>query len=107
MESKEEIKNEIRNYIQLKNINSVLKQLPNRGYHSIEINYEMAVNKKDDKYVFVISQIITYHNGSIDSRTYNIYAFDSNSGKLIEDFEEKGGCYYGFFNDLNIIETIL
>jgi hypothetical protein len=107
MEIKEEIKNEIRNYIQLKNINSVLKQLPNRGYHSIEINYEMAVNKKDDKYVFVISQIITYHNGSIDSRTYNIYAFDSNSGKLIEDFEEKGGCYYGFFNDLNIIETIL
>ncbi len=107
MEIKEEVKKEIRNQIQLKNIKGVLSELPNKGYHSVEVNYEMAVNKKDDKYIFVISQIITYHNGSIDDRRYNIYAFDSNSGKLIEDFEEKGGCYYGFFNDLNIIETIL
>lgn len=107
MEIKEEVKKEIRNQIQLKNIKGVLNELPNKGYHSVEVNYEMAVNKKDDKFVFVVSQIITYHNGSIDDRRYNIYAFDSNSGKLIEDFEEKGGCYYGFFNDLKIIETIL
>ena len=107
MEIKESVKDEITKYIQLKNIKGVLPELPHKCYHSVEINYQMAVNKKDNKYIFVISQIITYHNGSIENRKYNIYAFDSNSGQLIQDFEEKGGCYYGFFNDLNIIETIL
>ncbi len=107
MEINEEVKSKIRTHIELKNIKSVLKELPHKGYHSVEVDFEMAVNKKDEKYVFVISQIIKYHNGSIDSKTYNIYAFDSKSGELIKDFEEKGGCYYGFFNDLKIIETIL
>jgi hypothetical protein len=107
MEIKEEVKDKIRTFIGLKNIKNVLKEMPHRGSHSVEINYEMATNKKNDKYVFVVSTIINYHNGTIEGKKYNLHAFDKDSGELIEDFEKNGGCYYGFFNHLNIIEDIL
>ena len=107
MELKEEVKDAIINYIQKKNINEIIEPMPNRGYSYSEMRYEIAYNESLPNYIFVVSEKYTFHNGSISDKRWGIYAFDKETGNLIKDFEEKGGCYVGFFNELQFVEKIL
>ena len=107
MEINKEVKAKIFDYILQKNLTQTLSSLPEKGSYFIESAYELALNDKNDKYYFVVSRKIMYHNYSISDRRFGIYAFDKNSGELAKDFDEKNGCYLGFFKDLKIVETII
>jgi len=107
MEIKKEIRDKIIDYILDKNLQESLKPLPEKGTYKVESNYELGVNDKIKNYVFVVSQVLTYHNYSISDKRYGLYAFDVNTGELSPDFESKQGCYVGFFNDLQILASIV
>jgi len=100
-------KEKIVDYILQLNLKNIHQQLPKSGNSSVEMNYRLGVNEKSNKYAFVISEKISYYNGSMKDRRYKLYAFDINSGELIPNFENGGECYYGFFNDLKIVEDII
>ena len=101
MEIKAEVKEKIRAYIVAKNLEQTTKELPEKGTYFIEYNYELAENDKFE-HLFVVAIMLKYHNYSISEKVYSLYAFDRNSGNQITDFEKKGGCYVGFFQDLKI-----
>lgn len=101
-----EVKEKIVNFIIEKNLKQSLDSLPNKGNYSVEFQYELAENNKAEKYIFVVSQKMTYHNHSVSDKRYGLYAFDKKTGNQIVDFE-KTGCYVGFFNDLKIVEEII
>ena len=107
MEIKQEVKDAIYHFVQKKNIGEIREPMPHKGMVQSEIKYELATNPKSPKYLFVVSEKYTFYNGSIQDKRWGIYAFDKETGSLVTDFEEKGGCYYGFFNDLDFIERIL
>jgi hypothetical protein len=107
MEINKKTKENIYNFIIEKNIKESLKELPDKGNCFFESHYQLAINEKISKYVFVISEVMSYHNQSLTDKRFGIYAFDIANGKIITEFEKKGGCYIGFFNDLKIIEEII
>jgi len=106
MDISAEIKEKIRDFVIEKNLKQSLDSLPNKGNYAVEFQYELAENKKAEKYIFVVSQKLTYHNHSVSDKRYGLYAFDRKTGNQIADFE-KNGCYVGFFNDLKIVEEII
>ena len=106
MDISAEIKEKIRDFVIEKNLKQSLDSLPNKGNYAVEFQYELAENKKAEKYIFVVSQKLTYHNHSVSDKRYGLYAFDRETGNQITDFEKKG-CYVGFFNDLKIVEEII
>ena len=107
MEIKAEVKAKIRNYIVAKNIEQTNKELPEKGTYFIEYGYELAENDKFANLLFVVATKLIYHNYSISDKEYSIYVFDRNDGTQITDFEKKGECYVGFFQDLKIVEAII
>ena len=106
MDISAEIKEKIRDFVIEKNLKQSLDSLPNKGNYAVEFQYELAENKKAEKYIFVVSQKLTYHNHSVSDKRYGLYAFDRKTGNQIADFE-KNGCYVGFFNDLKIVVEII
>lgn len=107
MEIKKEAKEKIVEFIQKKNIGEIIEPMPNRGFNYAEIKYELASNPKLPNYIFVVSEKYTFDNGSIHDKRWGLYAFDKETGEYVKDFEEKGGCHFGFFNELDFIERIL
>jgi hypothetical protein len=107
MNIKKEVKDKIVNYILKKNVDQSLEPLPEKGEYFIEYCYELAYNPKVDNIIFVMSIKLNYHNYSIDKKSYNLYAFDVKNGNLIENYQEKGMCYNGFFQDLIVIQEII
>lgn len=106
MNISKEVKEKIRDFVIEKNLKQSLDSLPNKGSYSIEFQYELAENKKVEKYIFVVSQKLTYHDHSVSDKRYGLYVFERESGNQVTDFE-KNGCYVGFFNDLKIVEEII
>ena len=104
---KTESRENILEFIIKRNLDETLKELPSKGTYSIECDYELATNAKYPKHIFVTSTKMTYHNHSLDSKKYGLYAFHSSDGSYAPDFEKENGCYNGFFTDLNIIERII
>lgn len=100
-------KEKIIQHIRELNFKNIHQQFPKAGNSFIEANFKLGLNEKSDKYAFVVSEKITYYNGSMKDRRYQIYAFDKTTGELVPDFEKDGGCYYGFFNDLKIVQDIV
>ncbi len=107
MEINKQVKDSIFDFIVQRNLKNSSEELRSKGKFTIESQYELAINPKIKKYVFVVSEKIVYHNHSIEDKRYGVYAFDVKKGNYIKDFEEKGGCYIGFFNDLKIVEKII
>ena len=107
MEIKTDVRDNILEFIIKKNLEETLKELPDKGTYSTECDYQLAFNEKYPKLFFVISLKMTYHNHSLDSKKYGLYAFDSTDGHYVPDFEKENGCYNGFFTDLKIIERII
>ncbi len=107
MEIRKEVKDTIFDYIVRKSLKESLQEIPDKGAYDVEYEYELATNDKFNKYVFVVSKKISYKSHSLDEKGYNLYAFDVKSGKIVSDFEQKNGCYFGFFNDLKVIEQII
>jgi hypothetical protein len=107
MEIKQEVKDKIYNFVHKKNIGEISEPMPNKGVVITEIKYELASNPSIPKYLFVVSEKYTFYNGSIQDKRWGVYAFDKETGDLVPDFEEKEGCQYGFFNELDFIERII
>lgn len=101
------VKDNILEFIIKKNFDETMKELPDKGTYSIECDYQLATNEKYPKLFFVVSTKITYHNHSLDSKKYELYAFDSTDGHYKPDFEKENGYYNEFFSDLNIIQRII
>jgi hypothetical protein len=107
MEISEKVKSKIIDYAVDMNAKNIHNQLPKSGRHTLEFDFKLGLNDKTDKYAFVVYEKYSYYNGSLKERKYQILAFDINTGDLIPDFEKSGGCYYGFFNDLKIVQDIV
>jgi hypothetical protein len=107
MNINKEVRNKIVSYILKKNVDQSLKPLPEKGEYFIEYCYELAYNPKIDNIIFVMSIKMEYFNYSINKKSYNLYAFDVKNGNLIENYQENGMCYNGFFQDLQVIEEII
>lgn len=103
----EAVEHKIIQHIRELNFKNIRQQFPKAGNSFIEANFKLGMNEKSDKYAFVVSEKFTYYNGSQKDRRYQIYAFDKTTGDLVPDFEKNGGCYYGFFNDLKIVQDIV
>jgi hypothetical protein len=96
----------IKSFVRQKDLKESLVPIPNIGEFQVEHSYDIMENKKVDDHIFVVSIIMKYENGSLRDKRYGLYAFDKN-GNFVPDYEEKNGCYYGFFNDLKLIETVI
>jgi hypothetical protein len=107
MNISEKVKSVIVEQILKINFDNKRQDIPSKGRFTIESNYELAINEKMPKYIFVVTTKIDFHNHQIDGKGYGLYAFYSINGKLDTDFDSRGGCYYGFFQDIKIIETII
>jgi hypothetical protein len=94
------------NYILERNIKNNLNEMPNKGYNDVELNFQLASNDKVPGKTFVVYERLRYYNSSLKDRKCDMLAFDE-KGDLIPDFDKKGGCYFGFFDDLKIIKNIV
>ena len=107
IEISEQVKESIEDFVLEKNMEESLKELPGAGIYNVESQYQFATNDKFKNNIFVVSQIIEFKGKSISDKRFGIYAFDANTGEQITSFEKDGKCYYGFFEDLKIIERII
>ena len=107
MNVSEKAQDKITGYIIDYNSKNIHQQFPKSGHSFVESNFKLSINEKSDKYAFVVSEKISFYNGSMQDRRYQIKSFDIITGGLAPDFEKNGGCYCGFFNDLKIVKDIL
>lgn len=106
MEISKQVQDKITNYIVKKSLDNSFIETTSQGKEILEYDFELALNDKEPKYLFVVCKKMVYQGNSLVDKGYEVYAFNKQSGEIEKDFSKKG-CYYGFFNDLKILERII
>ena len=107
MEINQKAKDSIIDYVMEKNLKSTLQEMPKRGRYEVEFGYKLCVNEQAPNSIFVMSEVLGYHNHSLDYSKYRIYEFDLNGKPKNNNYQDSNACYNGFINDLKLVQTII